>query len=144
MRYSIVSLLLLLGTASCIHSKGDGPPADPFVGLLAHPSGGAVELQRVGDGPKYRGSLFADYGPFPYEGTRDHDVIHGTVTYGETAHRLDIERTDQGYVLIEDGTRIDPPLQWYKDRNEYAKWQAAHDAFPRGEIAPVPSTRPAR
>jgi hypothetical protein len=73
-------VVFTLGTLICVvgpgcsgstNGKSSAPSGDPFVGFFAHPSSGALELQRADGEGKYQGSMWADFGPFAVELTRE-------------------------------------------------------------------------
>jgi hypothetical protein len=117
------------GACSSSTSKNSATSADPFIGFFAHPGFGMLELKPAGAEGKYNGSMWADFGPFPVELTREGNVARGTVTYGGESHPLQVESTPQGLVLTADGTRGEAPLQRYKDKNAYEKWFAAQGGY---------------
>jgi hypothetical protein len=145
-----LSFVVLLGlfcilTTSCANtttSNGDANTGDPFVGFFANPSSGMIELHRADIDGKYRGSLWADYGPFPIEVTRQGNTASGTVSYGGAIDSLRVESTPQGIVLTVDGTRAQAPLQRYKDMETYAKWFQAQGGYQA--IAVEVTTKPSR
>src|SRR5688500_9945402 len=147
-RWASVSILVaLLLAASCSTQRGEkggSPSADPFVGFFAHPSSGLLELNAAGEG-KYRGPMWADFGTFPVEGTRDGHVVRGTVTYGGAAHPPEVESTPQGLVPTADGTRAEAPLRRYKDMKAYEKWFRSQGGYQAEiEVDPAPETQPAQ
>lgn len=144
---SIVAALACMIGASCTGStngKGNASSTDPFVGFFAHPSSGRIELKPAGAAGQYEGSMWADFGPFPVELTREGNVARGTVTYGGASHPLQLESTPQGLVLTADGTRAEAPLQRYKDVKAYEEWFAAQGGY-QGKIVEIePARRPVR
>jgi hypothetical protein len=122
----MVLMSVALVVASC-SSKGSAS-SDPFEGFFANPSVGTLELKSQGDA-KYGGSMTADFGPFPVEGTRQGNVIRGTVTYGGRAHPLEIESTSGGLVLTESGTRAEGMLRRFKNRREFEKWMEQQGGY---------------
>jgi hypothetical protein len=149
MTRSVFKLLLgifCVGTISCSGRGGKArlSAADPFVGFFAHPSTGMLELKRGGAEGKYRGSMWADFGPFPVELTRSGSVARGTVTYGGTGHPLLVEHTSQGLVLTVDGAQAEAPLQRYKSSSAYQKWFEAHGGYQAEITDDEPATQPAK
>jgi hypothetical protein len=140
----LTTCLFAIAALSCQRDASTGSTTDPFVGFFAHPSSGAIELRRAGDDHKYTGSMWADFGPFPVEVTRDGDVARGTVTYGGAAHPLQLEHSSAGLILTADGTRADAPLQRYKDRQAYEDWFASKGGYQGTAVEIKPTTRPAR
>jgi hypothetical protein len=138
-------IVLALSFAGCVSKtpKVEAPRPDPFVGLFGHPAIGVLELQRTDNPPRYRGTLWTELGPCPFEGSRDQDIVCGTVSfakYGGTSSRLCLENTPRGFVLIDGAARVDPPLQRYKDGSEYSKWVQENPSA----MQVVPTTRPAQ
>jgi hypothetical protein len=88
-----------------------------------------LELRPDDDEDHYRGSLWSDFGPFPIKARREGDVVRGTVTYGGSAHPIEIESTPQGLILTTDGTRAQSPLRQYADRHAYEKWLTAQGGY---------------
>lgn len=102
---------------------------DPFVGYFAHPAIGALELRRIDGSPRYHGKLGTILGWSPFEGSLDGNVVRGRVDFartGGTSWPVDLERTASGFVLIDNGIEINPPLQWYDNEAEFVKWMKAH------------------
>jgi hypothetical protein len=129
---SILALFICvieLACSSSTNSKNSAKSADPFVGFFAHPSSGMLELKPADGKGKYRGSMWADFGPFPVELTRDGNIARGTVAYGGASHPLQVESTPQGLVLTAEGTRAEAPLQRYDDMKAYEKWFAAQGGY---------------
>ena len=127
----VLSAVCVIATAcsSSTSGKGNASSGDPFVGFFAHPSFGMLELKRGEAEGKYHGSMWADFGPFPVELTREGNLARGTVSYGGASHPLQVENTPLGLVLIADGTRAEAPLQRYKDMKAYEKWFAAQGGY---------------
>jgi hypothetical protein len=119
-----VTVAIAAGSCSSRDGGGGGSSAsgDPFEGFFANPSVGMLELRRADGEGKYRGSMWADFGPFPVEGTRQGEIVRGTVTYGGEAHPLEIESTSGGLVLTESGTRAQGMLRRFKNRQAFEKW----------------------
>jgi hypothetical protein len=129
--FSMLALLACFigGACSSSTNKNGATSTDPFVGFFAHPSSGMLELKPARAEGKYQGSMWADFGPFPVELTREGSIARGTVTYGGASHPLQVESTPQGLVLTADGTRAEAPLQRYKDMKAYEKWFAAQGGY---------------
>jgi hypothetical protein len=129
--WTLASLTCVLG-AGCSNmasEKSRAATSDPFVGFFAHPSSGMLELARADGDGKYRGSMWADFGPFPVELTREGNIARGTVTYGGASHPLQVDSTPQGLVVTADGTPAEAPLQRYKDMKAYEKWFATQGGY---------------
>lgn len=142
---AILTCVILAGCSSTTNKKSRDSSIDPFAGFFAYPSSGALELAPAGQG-KYRGSMYADFGPFPVELTRDGNVARGSVSFGDASQPLhsqplQVESTPQGLVVTVNGKQADAPLQRYKDMNAYAEWFRAQGGY-QGTIDPA--TRPSR
>jgi hypothetical protein len=128
-----VTVTIAVAAGSCSSRDGgvggSSASGDPFEGFFANPSVGMLELRRADGEGKYRGSMWADVGPFPVEGTRQGEIVRGTVTYGGEAHPLEIESRQGGLVLTESGTRAEGMLRRFKTRQAFEKWMEGQGGF---------------
>ena len=142
--FAILVCIIGGGCSTSTNGKSDAP-ADPFAGFFAHPGSGMLELKPGEGGGKYQGSMWADFGPFPVELTREGNVARGTVTYGGARHPLQVESTPQGLALTVDGIRAEAPLLRYTDMKAYKKWYESRPGYQGTVVEKIePSPRPAR
>ena len=137
----MVMVAVVIAATACSSSpssKSSSPPVDPFSGFFANPSAGMLELHRDADG-KYRGSFWADFGPFPVEMTHNDNVASGTVTYAGARHAFQVENTPQGLVFSDDGEKAPAPLLKYKDQKAYETWFAAQGGYRMKIVVSQPS-----
>jgi hypothetical protein len=125
----VLACLIGMGCSSATGIKRRPAAGDPFVGFFAHPDSGMLELKRADGEGKYRGFMWADFGPYPVELVRDSAVAVGTVTYGGANHPLRVESTARGLILTADGTRGEAPRRPFEDQKAFEKWFEAQGGY---------------
>src|SRR5690349_16018957 len=108
--------LVLISSCMSPAHRPSNATADPFEGFFAHPSVCALELHRDPADGVYRGSLWADFGPFPVEATRKDNKLVGTVSYNRQDMKpstFEVESTAQGLIVSTAGNRGSAPLKRY-------------------------------